>query len=315
MYQYLNWFTQGRDYPSGGKLLNEQSILRLKSTLLPSRVEVHESVQRYDGLGRVLFTPIYADFDGGDDCVADVVDFIKLSESEFNLTPEVFFSGNRGFHVFFNTPVNHAYPHLVVKKFMSIMCKANSMDSQMYTSRHLLRSEGSIHFKSGLYKTKVATADVMGGLDSIKKLAKKQRVTPREAHQSRALDLFINLVCQRVDSDLKEAEDKYSAATNEMGNEVAPCIKALIANGPVDGQNNHIITLIARAYNSAGVSMDKGVSDVMSRPVWMTKQREVASTFKSIYKLPSRFGCKSNETLRQYCDPFCPFNEVKLDIF
>jgi hypothetical protein len=312
MYQYLAWFRRGVSYPSGNKLLNEQSISKLKATLLTSGVEVHESVQRYDGLGRVLFTPIYADFDG-DKSAKGVLNLVKLIESEFNISPEIFYSGNRGYHLFIYTPVNHSQPHLVVKKFMSIMCPDNSFDGQMYGSRHLLRSEGSIHFKSNLFKVKIDKGDV-GNNDAIKLKAKKQSVTNRESHQSATLDLFLNSIYSMVDKDLKELEEKYKAIRSELKGEVAPCIKALISEGPVTGQNNAILTLIARNMNNVGVGLEDAIADVSSNPKWSLMGKEIISTFKSTYKRPSYFGCKGNELLKRNCDPFCPFNETKIEI-
>ena len=316
-HQYLSWFRQGTSYPSGNKLLNEQSIRSLKSTLLPSGVEVHESVQRYDGLGRVLFTPIYSDFDG-EDKLSEILKFIDKCESEFSLTPEIFFSGNRGFHLFINTPVSHTYPHLVVKRFMSIMCprvndKApNHFDEQMYGSRHLLRSEGSVHFKSGLYKTKIDLNELNNG--SYRNKSKKQRVTERDTHQSPTLDLFLNSLYEMVNREIKEAEEKYKLIKSEIKGEVPSCIQALIKQGPVNGQNNYILTLIARSFNSVGVSIGEAIAEVSSNPSWMGHSSEINSVFKSTYKQVSRFGCKNNETLKAHCDPFCPFNELTINI-
>jgi hypothetical protein len=311
VYQYLSWFKPGQTYPNGNKLTSIESINKLKAALLPNRVEVHESIQRYDSLGRVLFTPIYADFDS-EDSVDDIFKFIRLCEAEFKLSPDIYFSGNRGYHLFINVPVSHAYPHLVVKKFMAIMSKSKYLDNQMYASRHLLRSEGSIHFKSSLYKTRLSIDELDAGIARGK--AKKQLLTQPTHHQSRLLDLFINGLYQVVDKEVQELEEKYAQTRSEMKGEVPNCIQALVKQGPITGQNNNILTLIARSYNQSNVSQDEALDDVAGRPEWIEYRREITSVFRSIYKSPSRFGCRGNTLLTDNCDPFCPFNESTINI-
>lgn len=311
MHQYLSWFKRGVSYPSGNKLNSYEAILKLKAMLLPTNCEVHESVQRFDGLGRVVFTPIYADFDGLESA-SDVVKFVEAFESEFKVTPDIFFSGNRGYHVFINTPVSHAYPHLVVEKIVTIMSKSKYLDPQMYTSRHLLRSEGSIHFKSNLFKTRLNKSDLLNS--DVKVLARKQRVTQVGPHSSHILELFLNSMYELVDRDIAEAEEKYKSIKLELKGDVAPCIKTLITQGPVPGSNNSILVLIARNLNSVGVGMDDAIARVMGEPKWMAHGKEIIATFKSTYKQPSRFGCKNNELLKRHCDQFCPFNELTIDI-
>lgn len=311
MYQYLSWFRKGVAYPSGNKPLTIDAIAKLKPTLLSTGVEVHESVQRYDNLGRVLYTPLYADFDGIGS-IDDVLKFCELVNLEFGIVPDIYFSGNRGCHTFINVEVRHSHPHLVAKKFMSIMSQSKCVDTQMYGSRHLLRSEGSIHFKTNLYKTRITTDELASGAYKVR--AKTQRLTTPTAHESKTLSLFINGLYTLIDQELKEMDEKYKAIKSEMRGEVAPCIKALIKEGPVAGDNNNRLTLIARNMNSVGVNMEDAIAEVSSVPAWSLLGREIISVFKSTYKQTSRFGCRGNATLKQYCDQFCPFNELSINI-
>jgi hypothetical protein len=318
MYQYLSWFKRGVTYPSGNKLISIEGMNKLKNTLLTSGVEVHESVQRYDQIGRVLFTPVYADFDG-EDKLPDIRLFIDRCREEFKVTPDIYFSGNRGFHLFINVPVSHTHPHLVVKKLMAtLLPKENDkapykFDEQMYGSRHLLRSEGSIHFKTNLFKVRVSAPE-LENIQSIRNKAKKQFVTIPTAHSSIQLELYLNTLYHLVDKDIKEAEEKYKDIQSEQKGEVPPCITSLIANGPVAGENNRILTLIARSFNSCGRPMIDAISEVANHPTWSDKRKDVESVFKSTYKQQSKFGCKNNEVLKRHCDQFCPFNELNIDI-
>lgn len=305
-------------YPSGNKLISIDGMNKLKNTLLSSGVEVHESVQRYDQIGRLLFTPIYVDFDGEDKLV-DADRFMKLCMNEFNVTPDIYFSGNRGVHMFINLQVNHSHPHLVVKKFMTVMCPRESdkvpykFDEQMYGTRHLLRSEGSIHFKTNLYKTRIEPSELMD-INKMRVKAKKQSVTMPTAHNSNSLELYLKTLYHLVDIEVKEAEEKYRSIQSEQKGEVPPCILTLIANGPVPGENNRILTLIARSFNSCGNSLEVALAEVANSPKWSDKRKDVESVFKSTYKQQSKFGCKNNEILKRHCDQFCPFNELNIDI-
>jgi hypothetical protein len=308
MFQYLSWVNKATpNMWQGNRLLSKEQLGNVKAALLKPNIEVHESVQRYDKDGNVIYTYLYADFDGPT-ADSDTLEYVRLIESEFNIAPDIYFSGRKGYHVLINYKVYSSHPHLIAKEFALLFTKkAKSLDLQVYSSRHNLRSEGSIHLKSGLYKTRI-TKEMIGDMDAIKKVATKLNITLPTIHESRLLNLFIPTIVVKVDSEKREQDEKYNSVIRANDGELAPCIKALLVNQPVPGLNNNILTLIGRNMNSIGWSLEDSIAHVLSHANWSAHSRDVRSKFISIWKRPSQFGCKKESILKDYCDPFCHFN-------
>ncbi len=316
MYQYLSWVS--KDSPltwKGNKLLSEQQIGNLKAALLASNNEIHESIQRYDRDGNVLYTPLYADFDG-EGCDEDVLNYVNAIESEFNISPDIFFSGRKGYHVIINTKIYHSHPHLVAKDFAQLFSRnAKTLDLQVYATMHKLRSEGSIHFKSGLRKTKISKS-LIGDTDAIKQIAKAIHISNSNESNNdyRMLNLFIPTVVARVDMALRLQQEKYGVMISENAGEVSPCIRSLLNSQPVPGSNNKIITLVARNLNSIGMDLNEAIEFALSHEHWKGYSREIKATFVSIWKRPSQFGCHKEDILKEHCDVFCIFNSNVLKV-
>lgn len=309
MFQFLSWVNkQSPNIWKGNKLLSESQIGNVKAAIMNSTNEVHESVQRYDQDGNVIYTPLYADFDGSD-CDKDVAIYIDLIEREFGITPDIYFSGRKGYHVFINVKVYHPYPHLIAKEFALLLSKkAKTLDLQVYASRHLLRSEGSVHLKSGLHKTRLFDKGSIGDEKLLRSVCSRLQITSPSVHESRLLNLFLPTILAKVDMEKRLEDEKYAQVVKENGGDVSPCIKALLMNQPVPGSNNTIITLMARNMNSIGMDKEDAIAFTLSHEHWSSFHREIRATFNSIWKRPSKFGCAKEPLLKENCDPFCHFN-------
>lgn len=313
MFQYLAWVK--KESPTqwnGNKLLSDTQIGSVKAALFNKTTEVHESIQRYDKNGNIIFTHLYADFDGPSASV-DTLAYVEMIEREFNVTPDIYFSGRKGYHVIINYKVYHAYPHLIAKEFAILFTKqAPTLDLQVYASRHMLRSEGSFHLKSGLYKVRI-TKDIVGA-EAIKTIASKFRITESLPHESHLLNLFIPTIVAKVDIEKQSSDEKYRSIISSNNGEISPCIQSILNRPAVPGQNNNIITLMARNLNSIGMEMNEAIEHVLSHEHWTGFNREVRATFQSIWKRPSKFGCHKESVLRDHCDPFCHFNTNELAV-
>lgn len=315
MFQYLAWITKGSTFWKGNNLLAEAQINNVKAALMGKKpdTEIHETVQRYDANGNVIYTPIYADFDG-ENASNDVALYVDMIEREFSVEPDIFFSGRKGYHVFINTKIYHTHPHFVVRDFATLLSKeAKTLDMQMYASRHLLRSEGSVHLKSGLFKTRIKK-ELIGDMTAIKKLASKQSISTPTVHDSKLLNLFLPTLIAKVDLAMRIEAEKYASVVKEIGGEVSPCIKSILNHESVPGSRNATILLMARNMNSIGMEREAAIEYVTSHPHWSALSKEVKATFVSVWKKPSRFGCANQPILREYCDPFCPFNTEVLAV-
>lgn len=307
MFQYLSWVNKNSPHWKGNKLLSEAQLSNVKAALMTSTCEVHESVQRYDQDGNVVYTPLYADFDGAN-CADEVLKYVELIEREFNITPNIYYSGRKGYHVFVNVKIYHTHPHLIARDFAVMFSRqAKTLDMQVFATRHLLRSEGSVHLKSGLFKTRIYK-ELVGNDVEIKKLASTFAITPSVAHDSRLLNLFIPTLVAKIDMELAIENEKYASVIKYNDGEISPCIRTLLNNQPISGSNNYIITLMARNMNAIGMDLNSAVDIVLQHEQWSGLSREIRATFNSIWKRPSKFGCHKEPLLRAHCDPFCHFN-------
>ncbi len=313
--KYFGWVVRGKEqYMKGQTLMSQEQVDTLVSTMAiqPRRQEFHESVQTFDENGKALHCPLYFDFDGKNalnDCRL-VVDQIEWKFGDY---PRIFFSGNAGFHLIMPYPVHHPYCNLIAQEFAKDLCgdQVEGLDTQIYAARHLLRRLGSVHFKSGLYKIELKV-DELYSLDmhGIRELA-REPMPPIDCDYSyniTALNEAISIATKRVESIVNQPRTEGCTDNRHWQAQLRPCVKSLIEFPPPEGQRNVIITNIARFFRSVGADQDEAIGEMMQHPHWEELDREVSKVFRSIYRGNSRFGCRNNTLLQQYCDRFCEYS-------
>ena len=96
---------------------------------------------------------------------------LKLSKDQLISCTDLFFSGNKGFHVFFKTEqrFNPEQMKTIVKKLCSDI---GSLDLQIYNTTRIIRIEGTKHQKTGFFKIPLSLETFRGeGIETIKGLA------------------------------------------------------------------------------------------------------------------------------------------------
>ena len=307
-FSYLAWQFKDSPYMKGQSLLSQNQISAVLNSLMksPKRQAIYKTIQEYDKDCNVIYTPIYADFDGPTalDDVNYVVDQFK---ENFGIYPEIYFSGSKGFHLIINSPFDYfRTDHLINKKLFESFGPLESLDLNVYTSRRLFRLENSVHLKTNLFKIRLEPYELELEIDEIKELAKKQRTYrgPIEKYESKTLLMLIDSIRHEVDRNDYET-NSYERIINENK---PHCIQKLIETRPKNGSWNPIITLIARYYNSQEIELDVGVNELLEYEHWKSDEQHVRKVFRSVFRCSSRFGCKDNKTLEQYCSIWCEFN-------
>ena len=294
---------------TGNNLILDSQI----NSLIPSlkSCELFCSIQSFDKDANTLYTPIYADLDGPT-ATEDCLDIVETIEGEFDITPEIYFSGSKGYHLIIPFKIVHASPHEIVKRFFGALGHWNSLDHKVFTARRLFRACGSIHHKTGLYKTKITKEELAFLGDEIRGVCTKQVF-------EKALNWIDNELVQETIEDIKETYVKDVANKEKNGHqysdyqiEISPCIKKIITTRPQDGEWNHTISTIARFFNYAKVDKNAALNILMNFPHWREDEKHVGKVFNSIFRRDSFYTCRGNETLEQYCDPFCMFSKVDI---
>lgn len=311
MLRYLAHRYKGNDYMSGYNLLDHETHARMKSKLTSLGLEVYESVQTYDLNGEVISTPLYADFDGVG-CEADVLELHDNLTKRFGVSPLIYFSGSKGFHVIYPVTVKSKYAHKVCESFFKAFCSSPFLDEKVYTNRRLFRILNSRHYKTGLYKIQVTPEEIISG--QYLELAKKQRpeyVIDGSGNYSRLhAEILKHIgIVQRAEAE-KKNNNEYSGEIEALeGIIFPPCIKKLIEFEPMDGEWNETLIMLARFFNARYVDKFEAIEFLLQYPHWFDDEKHVRKVFNSTFNSQSFFGCKNSMFLQDRCELLCAFND------
>lgn len=294
---------------TGNNLISEKQI----NTLLPAlrNCELFSTIQSFDKDANTLYTPIYADLDGPT-AVDDCIDIVSTIENFFGITPNIYFSGSKGFHIVIPFKIMHTIPHEIVKRFFAMLGYWESLDHAVYTGRRLFRMAGSIHYKTGRYKTKIRKEELEFLRDEIVDVCDKQDFTDNcEWIEHKDLSNAIEKIKGELSREMHR-QDQREHKHQDYNVEFTPCMKKIITTRPNDGEWNRSIVTIARFFNRAKVEKNTAINILEKFPHWKVEANhrghDIESIFRSIYRRDSFFSCRGNELLERYCDIFCMFN-------
>lgn len=127
---------------------------------------------------------LFFDFDSphGDLALEEVREFIGMviekDQDPIIEDINIYFSGNKGFHVFIkqNFDPSIDLPDIIKKYCFALAKKYSTFDRAVYDKTRIIRIPNSKHRKSGLYKIPLLPGEVFKlSTDDIRVLAKKQR--------------------------------------------------------------------------------------------------------------------------------------------
>lgn len=96
----------------------------------------------------------------------------NIKKEELIKHVKIYFSGNKGFHVFFYT-IKRNNPEEMKTLCKQIAGDIESFDSVIYNTTRIIRIENTRHQKSNLYKIELKTKQLNLSVEEIKKLAEK----------------------------------------------------------------------------------------------------------------------------------------------
>lgn len=318
-YKYFAWKEKG--YWRGQELLSRTQINGILGALAWKR-EVFASIQNYDEFGNCLGSPLYFDLDGSPERVTfDTRHFVQACEFVVNVTPRIYFSGNKGFHLIIDYMVNHPLCHLLVKDFAEEIVLVKTLDTKVYRTQAQFRIPTSPASADGYYKIQI-TRDELFNLtfDEIKALAKTRRII-KDDHDPEKIDnavmeAWLKTAIAKLPSyeNLNDAIRSYDSLNDEM----TPCVHKMLTEPQDHGRRHESLFIIARLFKMCGMDYESTKKVIESYAHWSLyeqQEKEVTKVLRSVFfsKKPWTIGCRgptSSATLmRAHCDNRCHFHE------
>lgn len=315
--RYFAW-KERSGYWNGNKLLTSSQISVLKGHL-PEQFELFETVQTYNSEGMPIECPIFADFDHSTNIELarkDAISFTQAITYHLNVVPDIYFSGNKGFHVILPYSIKHERCHLIAKGIIEeIMPTMPTLDKSVYRTKSLLRILNSPASKKGKYKVKLSK-DQLYKEDTAKILdlaSFRQKIITKEYDESKLNKDLLNDLFQKHSTSLPTYSSELKGSLT-----MTPCLKTLLTIGAVEGQRNKSIFILAKFFKSLGLSVQETINAFFEHNHFVewerSKEAKVTSIVVSVFKNPlvPTIGCKTSidgEILRDYCSDFCIFSE------
>lgn len=319
IYKYFAWKEKG--YWRGQELL---SIPQIEALLAVHgwKKEVFASIQQYDEFGNCLRSPLYFDFDGEPErVIADVRHFVQASEFVINVTPKIFFSGNKGFHLIIDYLVEHPQCHLLVQDFARELAAVPTLDMKVYRTQSLLRIPGSPGSARGFHKIALTRKELFAmSFEEIRELSRTEQHravlhASAEKIDSSVMDAWLKTALAKLPS--YDNINSILAHSESVGMEMTPCIQRLLTEPQPQGNRHESLFILGRFFKLCGLDLASAKAAIEINEHWALyeqQEREVTKTLKSIYfsRRPVTLGCKgasvSASLMRDNCDRHCPFS-------
>jgi len=299
------------------------------------RTDVYQCVYKYSSQNieeAKLYAPFYLDLDGSintkkgfsklkQDVLGVLNYFMSLGFTENDIN--IFFSGSKGFHIIIDaetlgivpaTDLNALYKAWALYLYNTINIK--SIDLRIYDKRRLLRIEGTINSKTGLYKIQLLPSELHKlTYDNLEKSAKNWTSALFGTHP-----LGINKV--GAVNFYKKSQNFYRKAKKQVREEVIipkvklkllPCIDDLLQNGADKGSRNNTLVLLASAILQSGYALAETLDmmhnwNIMNNPP--LSHNEVETTTRSAYSMllsGKKYGCSAFKESGYCVDNNCKF--------
>lgn len=316
-YRYIAYEENG--YYSSQQLLDVEQAGGIIPSLL-KHYPVHQSVQVYDEDGRIKSCPIFIDLDGTDyDQTKKDAEYIMYSAQEYlKIVPELFFSGNKGFHIIIPHQIEGPRCYLIVKEIVKEIAMAcSTVDFQLYRSRSLLRVNKSKASKDGYYKVPIEGS--IPDHQAMLEYAKQPRDQKYFCDTS-SIDMdLLEEVITESDRKAKIAEAERKEHAKSLYTPMTPCLTSILES-PRDGERQHSVYLLAKYYKSQKIDEDTCSDLILNQVHYENFNKEdnpsnqVINTIRRVYdtaKYP--IGCRGNSTdaelMRSFCSTECVFNK------
>jgi hypothetical protein len=245
-----------------------------------------------------------------------IYDFMK---DVFGLEVDLFFSGNKGFHLVINEKVFGIEPsfwmidiYKLIAKGLQAVNKLKTIDFAMYDRKRIFRINNTKHEKSGLYKVRITRDELGKGIAAILEIAKTcRKISPpiwglNEKMQSGYL--------KKEKEYLEFQREKKTHMPKDLKDlTLLPCVKRLLKEGAIEGERNesaYTLALFFKSQNAGEETAKKALSGFSG-----LSDSEINRSVESAYRNNKSFGCNNNDLVLKFCDKkSCKYGYQKLDL-
>jgi hypothetical protein len=320
-YRYFAWILH--KWWRGNQLLSARQI----NAILPGLSDNQHfmSIQTYDRPGNILHCPLYIDIDSTDRMKAleDARYVFYVLEDTLNTQPNVFYSGNKGYHIVIPYNIEHPRCHLIAKALATNICSSiGTIDTKVYTPHRMWRCVNSPASRPGYYKVQLTKPELFNfQLSEIEQLGTSPRPYVNFCDTSKIPEEFLEHLWSLSEQVINIVyKDKSDFAASNVHDDITPCLHHLLTKGPEHGTSdwNISIHLVARFLRRCALSLDESLDYVLKIPAWAdyeSARNGVVKVLKSVYRndLRQHIGCRGQseeaQLLRKHCDQLCFFRE------
>lgn len=263
--------------------------------------------------------PIYFDIDSPGnlpDARESALILCEMLMGRIGISPDcldVFFSGNKGFHIMIPCEVFTAFPSPHVLRLYKRMAEkagrkgVQYLDTSVYTNKRIWRMSNSRHSKSGLFKIPLTYEELRDmDMPGILKLAEKAR--PDDTYTTPVMcEKAVQWFRQAIDYFETHAIPQHAGKGNgqfKRGWRMPPCVKAIQEAVLPDGIRHQTYLSLARFYCWIGMHSDEALERIEKinerNPIRDADSIQRAIKFGAEH--PGFPGC-DDPPLKRYCQP------------
>lgn len=281
------YYTYGIDSFRKWKLLSLKQIKILQK--IHKDYNQFYSIHTYYNNGSKGCPVLYIDLDGPS-AKKDMKLLRKEIKEKLGAYPEVWDSGNKGYHVIIPKEVLHNRCEKIAEYIVSKFTDVQSFDPSVYSSKRMWRIPNTHNVKGQRNKSLIYEADIT----ELNEKLLDEWILEAKAH-----------IKQKEEQFKKRLQEKNEGTTAE----IVPCVKSLIENMPPKGIRHYSIVQIASFFNQNEVDIESAFASILKQPHWEEHRDHIVEVFESIYNSERGygFGCRGSKILRDRCMVFCKY--------
>ena len=287
--------------------------------------ECYATYMSYEEPGQDLsayIAPLVFDMDSEDDvdiARKESIDIYDYFDEVFGIKLDIFFSGNKGFHLIagqevldLGLKVDTITVFKQIARNLKFLKRLKTLDLAIYDRKRLLRLNNTQHGSSGHFKVRITREELGGTLESILVLASNPRTTkaPEFSFNEKFREGF-----DKTEKASHEAQRKKNEYMPKSIDDIKtlPCIRRMLTEGVGKGERNNACYTVALFMKSQNASEEDTVE--LLNGFGGLEDKEVARTVKSAFKHNNKFGCNNNDYVLQFCDKSrCKFGYQRMDV-
>lgn len=206
----------------------------------------------------------------------DALTVISIFMNDFKIPKhyiDIYFSGNKGFHIMINPVVLGITPKKTLNEDFKLLARRiksytlnKTIDTVVYDRVRLLRLPNTVNSKSGLYKVRI-TKEMLEKYtyEEMKLYASKPRPNPKHIKLKliqEAKNKYNELIAaQRADDEAILNKGKSNRKVKKLDG-ILPCVAYILETGAEKGQRNNTAVALASSLFQSGGSLEE-VTDVI----------------------------------------------------